>query len=509
MRTRAQAKITLPDNTAKRLAMIAGLFVAAVVLGSAVITAGAGSNIQTLGAGAVVLLALGAVTAFATDIPLMGLVRFTFAASFFFKADVNLLKVNEIEDPSGLNISLTLLTALVLFIYDQIVKEEKDRVLPPAFSLLFLLLFLSAAISVLYAGATMLGGFSVFSLFSSILIAYVTASHFSRRDRLIQLVTGLGAGLLFTGLVAFTQYNFEFPTNLAYFGTGTEDELLGTQSQLLSRVPAFLRTPTEMAWVVTSLIPVVLAPIICRVKSIGPLQMMILPAAAFSGIVAVILSLARGSWIGLAVSMALLIGLGWYKLSASERKRYFVSAFGTAVLLCILLSPFAGRIYDRLTQDDQGSAQIRVPLMETALRMIEDNPTVGVGLSGYRTNMTRYDETGMFVSQVFPNPVHNIFAHITAEAGIIGGAIFCLLIAFSIFESFRSMGSNDRLVTALALGLGLGMVAFVISGTKEPGSLGSARPPVRTCFFLFGAILAVSRIRRRTAQGLLSRHEPT
>jgi O-antigen ligase len=225
---------------------------------------------------------------------------------------------------------------------------------------------------------------------------------------------------------------------------------------------------------------------------------MLLWAATLAGIVSVILSLARGSWIGLVTVMALLIGLGWYKLSAGERKRYFVTVFAAAILLSIVLSPFAGRIYDRLAEDDQGSAQIRVPLMETALRMIEDNPAVGVGLNGYRTNMTRYDETGMFVSQVFPNPVHNIFAHITAEAGIIGGAIFCLLIAFSLFESFRSMGSDDRLLAALSLGLGLGMIAFIISGIKEPGSLGSARPPMRMCFFLFGAILAISRMRRRT-----------
>jgi hypothetical protein len=498
MRIPAHAKTAVPDSTAKRLAMVAGLFVAACVLGSAVITAGAGSNAQTVAAGTLVLLLLGGVIAFAMDVPLMGPLRFVFIASFFFKADVNLLKVNELEDPSGLNISLTLLIALVLFIYDQIIDEEKDRVLPPAFSILFLLLLLSSAISVLYAGATLLGGFSVFSLFSSILIAYVTASHFSRRDRLVQLVTGLGAGLVFTGLVALTQYIFEFPTNLAYFGTGTEDELLGTQSQLLSRVPAFLRTPTEMAWVVTSLIPVVLAPVICRVKGLDPRRKMLLWAATPAGIVSVILSLARGSWIGLVTVMALLIGLGWYKLSAGERNRYFRTVFATAILLCIVLSPFAGRIYDRLVQDDQGSAQIRVPLMETALRMIEDNPAVGVGLNGYRTNMTRYDETGMFVSQVFPNPVHNIFAHIIAEVGIIGGALFCLLIVFSLFESFRSMGSDDRLLAALSLGLGLGMIAFIISGTKEPGSLGSARPPMRMCFFLFGAILAISRMRRRT-----------
>ena len=128
--------------------------------------------------------------------------------------------------------------------------------------------------------------------------------------------------------------------------------------------------------------------------------------------------------------------------------------------------------------------------------MIDDNPVVGVGLNGYRTHMTKYDETGIFVSQVFPNPVHNIFAHITAEVGVPGGIIFCLLILYSLYECYRSSATSDRLLYAMAIGLAAGMIAFVISGTKEPGSLASVRPPIRTCFFLFGAIFALSRIIR-------------
>ena len=99
----------------------------------------------------------------------------------------------------------------------------------------------------------MLGGFSIVSFLTSVLIAYAVALHFSRRERMIDLVVGIAIGLLLTGAVALSQFTIDFPTNFPNFGTGTEDELLGTQSQLLSRVPAFLRTPTEMAWVVTSL----------------------------------------------------------------------------------------------------------------------------------------------------------------------------------------------------------------------------------------------------------------
>jgi O-antigen ligase len=252
-----------------------------------------------------------------------------------------------------------------------------------------------------------------------------------------------------------------------------------------------------MAWVVSALVPLVLAPIICRVKSLNAWQKILFPAAAFAGVVAAILSLARGSWLSLLAGVFLIILFGWIKLSAGERKTYFASACGSIVLALLLLAPFSIKIYDRLTEDDQGSALIRVPLMENAARMIEDNWLVGIGLNGYRANMTRYDETGIFVSQVFPNPVHNVFAHVTSEIGVPGGIIFCLLILVVLYECFKTMPTRDRLLFALALGATAGIIAFVISAMKEPGSLGSTRPPLRTLFFLFGTVLALGRLRRQ------------
>ncbi len=477
----------------KQFALIGGLFLGACLLGAMVV--GAGS--QTLIFGALVVFAIGAVICFALELPVITAVRFIFIFSFFFKADASLMKIDEIEDPSGLNLSLTLVTALILLVHDQFADKSREKIFPTSFLLVLAALFICACVSVIYAGSNLLGWFSVWSFSTLILIAFVIASHFSQRERLIQLILGLAGGLIFTGFISFTQYFLDFPTNLAAFGTGTEEELLGTQSQLLSRVPAFLRTPTEMAWVISALIPLILAPIICRVKNFESFQKLFLWGAILAGIIAVILSLARGSWLSLLAAVGILIFFGWMRLSKNEKRTYFFSISGAILLVCVLLAPFSARIYDRLTGDDEGSALIRVPLMETAVRMIKDNALVGVGLNGYRANMGRYDETSILVSQIFPNPVHNVFAHITAEIGIPGGIIFCLLILVALFECFKAMQSQDRLLFAIALGTAAGLIAFVISGIKEPGSLGSTRPPMRTLFFLFGTVLAVSRMRRQ------------
>lgn len=477
--------------------MICGLIVGACALGAVIAAAGLGSSSQIIIAGVLAVFVIGGATCLVLDLPVVVVVRFAFIASFFFKGDLNLLKINEIEDPSGLNLSLTLLTGGILLFHDFVFDAKRERVLQPTFLYLSGALFVCASLSVMYNGSTTLGWFSLFSFLTSVFVAFVIASHFSQRERLFQLIAGVAAGVFFTGVVALSQYLFDYPTAYAALGTGTEEELLGTQSQILSRVPAFLRTPTEMAWVISSLVPIIISPIIYRVKRFSSSQKIYLLAAALSGTVGIILSLARGSWISLILSIVIPVIFGWFRLKLTERRTYVIYIGIACILACLFLAPFGLRIYDRLNNDDQGSALIRVPLMETALRIIEDNPLVGVGLNGYRDNMTRYDETGMFVSQVFPNPVHNVFAHITAEIGIPGGIVFCLLILVALYECFKSLNASDALLCSIALGTGVGIIAFVISAMKEPGSLGSVRPPIRTLFFLFGAALAVSRMRRR------------
>lgn len=479
------------------MAMIAGLIGAACVLGVALATSGGLSSTHLFAAALVALVAVSGVACMILELPVIVALRFGFIASFFFKADINLFKVDELEDPSGLNISLTLILGLALLIYDLVTDEHGDPVVSKTFPYLCGALFCCASISVFYNDLGNLGVFSVIGFLTSVFIAYVIASHFSRRERLRDLVAGVALGLIFTGVVSASQYAIDFPTTYEALGTGTEDELLGTQTQILSRVPAFLRTPTEMAWVISSLVPLVLAPVIFRVSDSTIGQRLFLLLAAFLGVIAIILSLARGSWASLLVGIAITIGLAFFAFKPAERQAYVLSVGIAAVLALLLLAPFGSRIYERLSGDDQGSALIRVPLMETAGMMIEDNPLVGVGPNGYRRSMTKYDETGMFVSQVFPNPVHNVFAHITAEIGVPGGIVFCLLIAAVLFECIRSFSVGDRLVGGLAVAVAAGIIAFVISAMKEPGSLGSGRPPLRTLFFLFGTALALGRMRRR------------
>jgi hypothetical protein len=164
MEVRETGKSTFFTAAAIPFAAVCAVFLAACLLGAGIIAFGAGSSSQIFAIGALVFVAIGAIACIVLELHVIAFVRFAFIASFFFKGEVNFYKINEIEDPSGFNLSLTLLTGLILFLYDQFVADEtEEKLFPTSFSILLTALFICAGVSVLYGGSTMLGWFSLWS----------------------------------------------------------------------------------------------------------------------------------------------------------------------------------------------------------------------------------------------------------------------------------------------------------------------------------------------------------
>jgi putative inorganic carbon (hco3(-)) transporter len=172
------------------------------------------------------------------------------------------------------------------------------------------------------------------------------------------------------------------------------------------------------------------------------------------------------------------------------------------VLSALLCLPFATPIYLRLTEDDHGSVQVRVPLMQVAQNMIADNPWLGVGPANYEAEMRRYDETREKITDGFDWPVHNIFLHMTAEAGIPATLCFLTLIIIALRRGWRALSSHDPFWRVLGAGLIAGSLAYLWVGLKEPGSFGA--PQLRLAFFTCGMLLALDRARRREEEGALT-----
>ena len=56
----------------------------------------------------------------------------------------------------------------------------------------------------------------------------------------------------------------------------------------------------------------------------------------------------------------------------------------------MILGVFSAPIAARLSQDDQGSALSRVPLMKLAFNMIQEHPFIGIGANNFSIVLPKY-----------------------------------------------------------------------------------------------------------------------
>jgi O-antigen ligase len=267
----------------------------------------------------------------------------------------------------------------------------------------------------------------------------------------------------------------------------------------ISRASGLLEMSNSFGWYLASFLPALLAPVLLAGRSLKEWMRWSLIAGFLLGVLALVLTFSRGSWAAFAVTMPLLAGVALAARPPRERWVLLVRFVGVLMILVALSAPFLNAVVTRITQDDQGSAESRLPLMQVAFEMIKANPVFGVGLGSYEAAMRRYDETEDFISESFPFPVHNMFLHIAAEAGI--PALVCLLVLTGLalacgWRVWRDR-NGDPLTRALAVGLMTGVLAYLLTGLKEPSSLDAGQ--IRLLFLLCGLLIANERAARRAA----------
>lgn len=475
----------------------------AIVVGSALPFAATLTprRLAMIGAGIVFLLVIGLWRS--TGWPIEPLLRAALPASLSFRLEINLFpQFRYHENPPGLNISLVLVISLLLLAI-RVIRwwrgEKPAPVRPPGLGLVMAAMWLWCLLSAIKAPETWLAFCMFWSMTASCLICYVTAGEFAGRSRLRAGAITIAAGIGLNGVAALLQTTLGWLTDLPVIGAGVAEgkQLIGDHQIL--RATGFLEMANNLAWYLVSLSPLPLALLILPVGEFRGRSKRLLMAASALAVVALILSYSRGGWLVFASSIFMLVALARLSLPQPERGPFLRAfarrgLFGLALALLLCL-PFAGSIYQRLTEDDGGSAQSREPLMQVALAMIADNKWLGVGLASYEAEMRRYDKTPDRISDDFDWPVHNIYLHMTAEAGIPTTIFFLILIAIAVRSGWRTLRCRDPLLRALSVGLLTGLAAYLLTGLKELGSVGS--PQLRLCFFLIGLLPAVENAARR------------
>ncbi len=425
-------------------------------------------------------------------LPVVPILRNALVAGFFFKSEFDVVKLDRMHAPSGFNISLILLAAVLLgggWLFSAR-RPQATRTLPLTFSLTLGGLFLWCVLSVAYGTSGLFGLASLWSLAGSWLVCVVVVAQFSAREALRQVVLCLAIALGLNSLIAIGQTWIEPLNHLSVLGGALEEDRLKVGEGEIARVSGLLRNPTALARSLVTWSPVFLAMLPWSFAVFHRWQHKLFFVSAGLLLLALIMTYARGGWAAFGIAMLLLAAFTWRALEPSERRRLLPKLSVSAVVLLLLCLPFAQPIYVRLTEDDQGSAYARVSTVEVATAIVKDQPLLGTGLNSYYDVARRYDRTPDWISEEL-FAVHNFYFHIAAETGVPGVLLFVSLHLLAAWQGWKARHGPDPMLRALALGLLCGQAAFLLTGLKEPGTLGSGS--LQDTFLLWGLLLAVAR----------------
>lgn len=497
-----RAPLVAQNRLTRLLPLAVGLLLA-LVFGVVIIQA---INLPKAWAGLVCLAvggSCGAVVWTALKLPVVPILRVALLASFWFRLEINLFPIIKAghETPVGLVVSLNLLLSLLLLIafwYARWQEKTPRHILPASYFWIAVALVLLCVLSVMNGAETALGLYALWGLLSELLICYVAAAHFGTTAILRQALSCFAVAILLNSLLGILQY-FDLFGGWELLGATVGERQMKLPGMEVSRAAGLVESANSFGWVLVSFCPVLIAPVLLAKDALRSRERWLYGLAFFCGVVALILTFSRGSWMAFALTMPLLAVCVLRALPAQERWRMIFRFAGVLVLMLLLSLPFLEPLSARLLGEDDGAAESRFSLMEVAAEMIQKNPLLGVGLSSYESVMRNYDRTADFISEHFPYPVHNMFLHIAAEAGI--PALLCLVGLALItlrcgWQAWRRRDAEHSLPRALALGLMIGLVAYLITGLKEPSSFDSGQ--IRTLFLLGGLLIATERASRTT-----------
>ncbi len=162
---------------------------------------------------------------------------------------------------------------------------------------------------------------------------------------------------------------------------------------------------------------------------------------------AIVTSLSRGPWAGLAVALAIVLLGRLHESGVRVGKATVLGvgaiAFGLAVL--------AVAVATVVRPGSFGSFTSRFMWMGAALAMIRDHPMTGVGLENYALAYPRYRPVGNPLN-IIPTQVHNGYLQLAATAGVpalVFYAALVLAVLLTLYAARRRLASRRaRLLTA-------------------------------------------------------------
>lgn len=324
-------------------------------------------------------------------------------------------------------------------------------------------------ISALYSHDKLAGTLAALT-YSKFFLVYYILSLMLRETRYFRLtLLSFFAGFLLQAMYVTAQFATGSPLELQ----GAKITELGTRLVFTAgeaihsfRPSGFLHHPNVLADYLVFLLPTSFALALLGKRLVSPRLWW---AAVFVSVVGsgmLVVSLSRGGWLSLAAAMVFFIAAG---LRQGLVKRLHVSALLSAAVIGAAVVAIAyPAAYLRITHNDQRSTESRFAMMDQALKIIRENPVLGVGFGGYnRAAKMTTPESFSYLSPHFQDElrkgvVHNKYLLVTAEHGLVGLALFILLLWRFVSLVFPVGKWRSQVHFALALGLTAGIVGQTI-----------------------------------------------
>ncbi len=176
------------------------------------------------------------------------------------------------------------------------------------------------------------------------------------------------------------------------------------------------------------------------------------------GVVITMLSFSRGGYLALGVVVA--------GLAISHRRRWVL--LGLAVLAVAglaLIEPIRHRVIIETENVYGNTVQSRLDLWTGAVKLIEQRPLFGAGLSGFQERVAPF-LTNFHASAFFIDP-HNIVLNFWVETGLLGVIAIAWVIGAAMWISWRSWRAGSPGWSPFHLGILLALVAVIVHGLVD------------------------------------------
>lgn len=370
----------------------------------------------------------------------------------------------------------------------------------PAFLGAWVVFAAIGAIFILIGPMRHLAFLEVFRMGKLTLLCLFLVNEVVRHRQIQHLACAMMWSVVLQSVIGIAEYVKGAPLGLYVLGEATPEVIEYLSAATLDdgafvyRISALLGHSNLFSIFLASQLPIALALLFTR----AGLGLRLISGVALGlGMIALILTLSRTGWVAAVAALSLVLLLSVFH--PVTRTRFILGRVGIVVVGIVFGVAFSGKIADRLFRSDAGAVNVRFEWLEVAYAMAMDKPVLGWGLNTFVFQMapyTRYQTQERLLDIYKENlpVVHNIYALVFAEQGIVGVLGLLAFMVVALGTALRNLKARDDVLYALSIGCVAAILVYFIDWVA---SFSLRMDFMGRTFFLVLAMVGAIRLWRR------------